>query len=144
MTIAYGTEPELAVSEFIDLLHRSTLAERRPVHNMEVMDGMLRQADLIVTARNAAGLLIGISRALTDHSYSTYLADLAVDTAYQGRGIGRELIRLTHEKAGLHTSLILVAAPKARSYYPHIGMRPHDSCWVIDRIPATTAAGDPV
>jgi hypothetical protein len=28
---------------------------------------------------------------------------------------------------------VLLAAPNARSYYPHIGMRPHDSCWVIDR-----------
>ena len=23
----------------------------------------------------------------------------------------------------------------ARSYYPRIGMAPHDSCWVIPRIP---------
>jgi hypothetical protein len=30
------------------------------------------------------------------------------------------------------TRLILIAAPKARSYYPHIGMVPHDSCWMRD------------
>jgi hypothetical protein len=29
--------------------------------------------------------------------------------------------------------LILLAAPKARDYYPHIGMTPHDSCWILDR-----------
>jgi hypothetical protein len=29
--------------------------------------------------------------------------------------------------------LVLLAAPNARTYYPHIGMRAHDSCWVIDR-----------
>lgn len=94
---------------------------------------MLRQADLIVTARDDAGLLVGVSRALTDYAYSTYLADLAVDEAFQGRGIGRELIGRTHEAAGLHTMLILLAAPKAETYYPHIGMRQHGSCWVIDR-----------
>ena len=30
-------------------------------------------------------------------------------------------------------SLILLAAPKAESYYPHIGMRQHHSCWIIPR-----------
>ena len=51
----------------------------------------------------------------------------------QRRGIGRELIRRTHEAGGLHTHLILLAAPEARSYYLHIGMESHDSCWVIRR-----------
>ena len=49
------------------------------------------------------------------------------------RGIGRQLVQRTHEAAGLHTTLILLAAPKARTYYRHIGMRPHESGWVIDR-----------
>ena len=131
--IAYALEPELPAGEFVDLLIRSTLAERRPIDDNATVAGMLTNADLIVTARTSEGLLVGISRAITDHSYCTYLADLAVDEAFQGRGIGRELIRRTHEAAGLHTSLILLAAPKAETYYPHIGMRRHESCWVIDR-----------
>ena len=40
--------------------------------------GHARAADIIVTAR-ADGLLVGISRAITDHSFCTYLSDLAVD-----------------------------------------------------------------
>ncbi|WP_238388912.1 GNAT family N-acetyltransferase [Roseimaritima ulvae] len=51
------------------------------------------------------------------------MSDLAVDVAQQGQGIGRELVRLTHEEAGLDTRLILLAAPAAASYYPHIGMQ---------------------
>jgi GNAT superfamily N-acetyltransferase len=131
--IVYALEPALGQEEFADVLRRSTLAERRPVGEPERLESMLRHADLIVTARDRTGLLVGISRAITDYSFCTYLSDLAVDEAYQGRGIGRELIRRTHEAAGLATSLILLAAPKARSYYPHIGMRHHDSCWMIDR-----------
>jgi predicted N-acetyltransferase YhbS len=76
---------------------------------------------------------VGVARALTDFAFCTYLLDLAVDEAYQRRGIGREMVRRTHEAAGLHTTLILLAAPKARDYYPHVGMRPHDSCWVVPR-----------
>jgi predicted N-acetyltransferase YhbS len=93
---------------------------------------MLTHADVIVTAR-VGELLVGVSRAITDFSYCTYLSDLAVDEAFQRRGIGRELIRYTHEAAGLKTALILLAAPAAREYYPHIGMQKHDSCWIIPR-----------
>ena len=132
-SIHYSLEHQLSSDDFIDVLVRSTLAQRRPVHDVETIAGMLRQADVILTARAADGLLVGVSRAITDYSYATYLSDLAVDAAVQGQGIGRELIRRTHEAAGLHTMLVLLAAPAARTYYPHIGMRGHDSCWVIDR-----------
>jgi GNAT superfamily N-acetyltransferase len=101
---------------------------------------MLANADVIVTAR-VDGLLVGVSRAITDFAYCTYLSDLAVDEAYQGRGIGRELLRRTHEAAGLHTSLVLLAAPKAEGYYPHVGMMRHGSCWTIPRLPTATAHG---
>jgi len=132
MTVTYQLEPQLDAGAFIDVLIRSALAERRPVDRPEVIESMLRQADLIVTAR-VGQQLVGVSRAISDFSYCTYLSDLAVDQAFQGKGIGRELIRRTHEAAGLGRTLILLAAPNARSYYPHIGMQPHESCWIIPR-----------
>ncbi len=132
MSVAYQLEPHLGAEEFIDVLRRSTLAERRPVDDPERIRRMIEQADIVLTAR-LDGLLVGVSRALTDHSYCTYLSDLAVDEAFQGLGIGRELIRRTHEAAGLQTMLILLAAPKSRSYYPHIGMQQHESCWFVQR-----------
>lgn len=133
--IEFALEPQLEAQEFIDVLRRSTLAERRPVDHLPTIAGMLAHADVIATARSSSGLLVGISRAITDFNFCTYLSDLAVDVAYQGRGIGRELIRQTHLAAGLKTSLILLAAPKAETYYPHIGMLRHTSCWRIDRRP---------
>ena len=130
--VEYAIEPRLTAAEFVDLLRRSTLAERRPVDQPQTIAGMLANADLIVTAR-LSEQLIGVARSLTDFSYCTYLSDLAVDEAYQRRGIGRELIRRSHDAAGHHTTLVLLSAPAARDYYPHIGMRQHDSCWVVDR-----------
>jgi GNAT superfamily N-acetyltransferase len=136
MDIQYQLESasEIGPEEFIDLLERSTLAERRPVNDAATIRGMLVYADIIVTAR-AGGLLVGISRAITDYSFCTYLSDLAVDLQYQRRGIGKALIARTHEAAGCCTTLILLAAPKARTYYPHVGMQAHDSCWIIPRTP---------
>ncbi len=130
--ILYALEPDLSTDEFISVLVKSTLGERRPVDDRPRMEGMLRQADLIVTAR-LHGQLIGVSRALTDFQFCTYLSDLAVDEAFQRQGIGKRLIDETHLAAGQHTMLILIAAPKAASYYPHIGMTQHPSCWVIPR-----------
>lgn len=132
--VFYQVEPALPAAEFIDVLVRSTLAERRPVSDPATIAGMLANASLIVTAR-IERKLVGIARSITDFSYCTYLSDLAVDVSHQGQGIGRELIRQTHERAGWHTMLILLAAPAARTYYPHIGMKAHDSCWISERIP---------
>ena len=134
MQVIYGREPDLSADEFIDVLVRSTLAERRPVDDLELIRAMLRNAGLIVTAR-LDGLLIGVARSITDFAYCTYLSDLAVDERFQRQGIGRELIERTRLEAGLHTGLILLAAPKAESYYSHIGMSKHLSCWTIPRSP---------
>jgi hypothetical protein len=90
-----------------------------------------------VTARDDNGTLFGVSRAITDFAYCTYLSNLAVDIAHQGHGIGRELIRLVHAKAGLDSRFILLSAPAAQSYYQclsdkqGIGMEKHESCWMI-------------
>ena len=127
--IEYRVEPNLGADEFIDVLIRSTLADRRPVDDRATISGMLANADIIATARSG-DQLVGVSRAITDFSYCTYLSDLAIDQRFQGQGIGKELIRRTHKAAGENTTLILLAAPQAITYYPHIGMTRHDSCWI--------------
>lgn len=132
MAITYSLEPELCAEEFRAVLVASTLGERRPVDDLPRLDRMLRQADVIITARDERRL-VGVSRAITDFSYCCYLSDLAVDVAYQRQGIGKRLIAETHAAAGELTSLVLVAAPTAEAYYPRIGMRQRPSCWTFSR-----------
>jgi predicted N-acetyltransferase YhbS len=132
MQIAYAFEPDLTAKEFRDVLVASTLGQRRPIDDLERLERMLRQADIIVTARDSARL-VGISRAITDFSYCCYLSDLAVDVAYQHQGIGKCLIDRTRTRAGECTTLVLVSAPAAETYYPKIGMRHRASCWEIPR-----------
>lgn len=133
--VVYREEPDLSAAEFVDVLRRSTLAERRPVDEPERIRRMLAHADILLCARDGKGKLIGISRALTDFAFCCYLSDLAVDKAWQGRGIGRELIRRTHERAGLGAALILLSAPKAMSYYPHVGMEKAENAFIMPRRP---------
>jgi N-acetylglutamate synthase-like GNAT family acetyltransferase len=131
--IHYETSSKITTDEFIDLLQRSTLAERRPVQDRARIEKMLEHGNILVTAWHH-DLLVGVSRALSDFSFCCYLSDLAVDEAYQHNGIGKELIKRTHEVAGeKDVQLILLAAPKAVNYYPKIGMEQFKECFVIRR-----------
>ncbi|WP_158861560.1 GNAT family N-acetyltransferase [Lunatibacter salilacus] len=130
--IRYQIETELALDEFVSLLKRSTLGERRPVDDVERLKAMLKHANLIVTARDGE-LLVGVSRSLSDFSFCTYLSDLAVDEAYQKKGIGKVLIRETKKAAPL-AKLILLSAPKAIAYYPKIGMTRHEHCYILEEL----------
>lgn len=127
--ITYQKEELANVTEFTDLLVRSTLGERRPIDNPTRIDKMLQYANLIITARDN-GKLIGVARSLTDFAFCTYLSDLAVDEAYQKQGIGKELIRMTKLEAP-DARLILLAAPKAIHYYPKIGMNQWEHCYTL-------------
>ena len=97
------------------------------------IEKMLKHGNILVTAWDK-DVLVGVSRALSDFSFCCYLSDLAVDEAYQHKGIGKELIRQTHLVAGEQDAmLILLAAPKAVGYYPKIGMEQFKECFVIRR-----------
>ena len=132
MDIIYRSDIKISIDQFIDVLKRSTLAERRPVDDRDRIEKMLQHGNIIITAWQN-DLLIGVSRALSDFSFCCYLSDLAVDEAFQKKGIGKELIRLTHEAAGENAMLILLAAPKAVEYYPKIGMEQFKDCFIIRR-----------
>lgn len=128
--IIYRTGKELELDAVIGLYIDSTLGERRPVVDRERMAQMLKQANLVITAWDGAEI-VGIARSLTDWVYVTYLSDLAVRKAYQRKGIGRELIRLTREACDPKAMLLLLAAPAAKEYYPHIGFEHHPQAWMI-------------
>ena len=133
MTIAYAVEADLSADEFVDVLRRSTLAERRPVDDRARIEKMLTGADLIVTARDAAGVLVGVARSVTDFSYCCYLSDLAVDQACQGQGIGKALMKRTRAEVGQEVTLVLLSAPGAMSFYPHAGLDRFDNCFGLKR-----------
>jgi predicted N-acetyltransferase YhbS len=127
--ITYRTGNDLDLHAVIELYRASTLGERRPIEDLERMRLMLANANLVITAWDGT-LLAGIARSVTDFSYATYLSDLAVRVSHQKQGIGRELIRRTQAEGGQAT-VILLSAPQAVAYYPHIGMTPHPSAWLL-------------
>lgn len=127
--ITYKNGNELDLDALIELYRDSTLGERRPVDDRGRIQDMLRNANLVITAWDG-DLLIGISRSITDFVYVTYLSDLAVRLAYQHSGIGKELIRRTQDVAP-KAMLLLLAAPAAEKYYPHIGFTHFPQAWLL-------------
>lgn len=130
--LRYATDAVITVEQFRDVLQRSTLGARRPIQDSACLQGMLTHANLLVTCWDG-GLLVGVARSVTDFHYCCYLSDLAVDEAYQKRGIGRRLIELTQEKLGPRCSLLLLSAPAAVKYYSHIGFEHHPQAWLLAR-----------
>ncbi|MEU0399106.1 GNAT family N-acetyltransferase [Streptomyces sp. NPDC006197] len=122
--------PDLDLDEVLRVYRESGLGERRPIDETERMAAMVRNANLVVTAR-VDGELVGIARSVSDFAYVTYLSDIAVVRAHQRSGIGRELIDATRKEAP-QAKIVLLSAPAATEYYPHIGFAAHNSAWVLN------------
>jgi predicted N-acetyltransferase YhbS len=126
----HASGEELDLDQAIELYVASTLGERRPVDKREHMASMLRHGNLVISAWDGEQL-VGIARSMSDFVFNTYLADLAVRVSHQKRGIGKELIRRTQAAAAPTTHLLLLAAPAAVDYYPHIGFKRHENTYLL-------------
>ena len=129
--IVYRTGNDIDLTGMIALYEASTLGERRPIQDRVRMQAMLQHANLVITAW-ADAQLVGIARAFSDFAFVTYLSDLAVHRDFQRLGIGKELIRQTQLVGGPHAKVVLLAAPAAEQYYPHIGFTHHPQAWVLN------------
>ena len=130
--IRFRDDANITAEQAIDLYIRSTLGERRPIHNKETFEAMLKNANLTITAWDE-DTLVGIARTLTDFAYVAYLADLAVDQQYQHSGIGKQLIANTQSRLGPECMIVLLAAPKANEYYEHIGFEHNPRAWTLKK-----------
>ena len=80
------------------------------------------------------GKPIGVGRAVSDHGYVVYIADVIVHPEYQGQGLGRvimeELLKRTKEslKPGYKVMISLLAAKGKEEFYNKFGFvsRPND------------------
>ncbi len=134
MQIEYQHVASLAAEDFLGLLYRSGLAERRPVDDRARIARMLANSNLIIVARDREnGALVGVARSVTDFSFCCYLSDLAVDRAYQCLGIGKRLIEETRAAAGPGAMCLLLSAPDAMGFYKAIGMDHPNNAFMYHR-----------
>jgi ribosomal protein S18 acetylase RimI-like enzyme len=132
MPITYIAQPKITAQDFINILDKSTLGLRRPLQDLAAMQTMFDHGNVYVGAYDG-DKLVGLARVMTDFVFTSYLSDLAIDEAYQHRGIGKQLI-IEVKKFLPRAKIILLAAPAAEGYYPKIGMRNHGHCYVLDSV----------
>ncbi|MFD2907548.1 GNAT family N-acetyltransferase [Flavobacterium ardleyense] len=130
MEITYNFHVIPTAEQVIELYHNTQLP--RPIADKARIQKMYDNSNLIVTAWHNEKL-VGISRSITDWAWSCYLADLAIHTDYQKFGIGKNLVRLTKEKVGDETMVLLLSVPTAMEYYPKIGFTKEDRAFTILR-----------
>jgi len=130
VNLTYSVNQKITALEFIDILTRSRLGERRPIDNQKCIQGMLDHADILILALDN-DKIVGVARAVSDFNYVCYLSDLAVDVAYQKMGIGQKLIEKVQEQLEEGCKIILLSAPDAVEYYPKVGFTQHPSAWVL-------------
>ncbi|EEJ4252278.1 GNAT family N-acetyltransferase [Salmonella enterica subsp. enterica serovar 4,[5],12:b:-] len=84
-----------------------------------------RNVSVSLVARNENDLIIGVLFGLTDYAYWLYVTDLGVDRHYTGLGIGKQLMKMAHEKAGgeKDVAVYLVANEKTVPFYEKLGMK---------------------
>ncbi|KAB2343592.1 GNAT family N-acetyltransferase [Actinomadura rudentiformis] len=121
---------DLDLDEVLEVYRSSGLGRRRPIADTGRMAAMVRNANLFITCR-IDGELVGIARSISDFSYVTYLSDIAVSRAHQRSGIGRALMDATQKEAP-QAKIVLLSAPAAADYYPHLGFTRHNSAWVLN------------
>ena len=93
----------------------------------------VENACMVICVRDE-GKAIGVARLLWDGGYVAFLSDVAVDPAYQGRGIGRKLVETVIErikddmKPGWKVKLTLNSSKGKEPFYEKFGfrVRPND------------------
>lgn len=84
---------------------------------------ILANSAAIVLARTTDGTVVGFITAISDEVSCAYIPHLEVLHAYQGRGIGTELVRRMLEKLKHRYMIDLVCDPDLQPFYERLGMR---------------------
>lgn len=133
MSIICAQETGLTAEEYIACVGQSTLGPTRPLSNTERVQAYLDNSNIVITARDTNGTLVGVFRGMTDWSWVCYCADLAVVETYQGQRIGATLMDKAVEILGPGVTITLLSLPGAEGFYTRIGLTQTDAAFYRDR-----------
>lgn len=127
----------LTAAAYREFLSRSDLGQQYPRERFETrIETLVGSVPISLTARDDAGLLVGVAFGITDFAYWLFLTDLGVDRRYTGMGIGTRLVKAAHKAAGgeRDIALYLVANDQAIPFYEKLGMEKVDDVMAYNRI----------
>lgn len=133
-------EERLGAEEYIEFLKRTNLGLQYPKeHFAERISRLVKNVSISLTARDD-DKIVGVLFGLSDFAYWLYITDLGVDREYEGRGIGRKLMRKAHKVARdeKDIAVYLIANEKAIPFYEKLGMRAADDVMYYNKIEWTS------
>lgn len=124
-SIIFSTERDLDLYELEELCNAVGWA-RRPIRKVRKA---IQHSYLVVTMWEQRGVrrrLIGFSRATSDHAFNATIWDVVVHPDFQGRGLGKELMKQVIKKLRSEdiSNVTLFADPHVVDFYKGLGFMP--------------------
>lgn len=119
-------QERISAEEYIDFLKRTNLGSQYPKERFkERISNLVKYVSITLVARNESGLIVGVLFGLTDYAYWLYVTDLGIDRNYERQGIGKQLMKAAHNKAGgeKDIAVYLIANEEAVPFYEKLGVK---------------------
>ena len=117
MTIEYKSIQDFESKDLQDLF---LSVEWSSGHYPEKLVVAMKNSGAVFTAWDD-NKLIGLVNALDDGIMTAYVHYLLINPAYQGKGVGKELVRLISEKYINYLRIVLIAYNKEIEFYQSCG-----------------------
>ena len=120
--IVFSTDRELDLYELEELCDRVGWA-RRPLRKVKKA---INHSFLVVSmweVKNQKRRLIGFARATSDHAFNATIWDVVVDPTFQGRGLGKAMMKytITQLRSEDISNITLFADPQVINFYQRLG-----------------------
>jgi ribosomal protein S18 acetylase RimI-like enzyme len=125
LAIVFSTDRDIDLYELEELCNAVGWA-RRPIRKVKKA---IQHSYLVVTMweqRGSRRRLVGFSRATSDHAFNATIWDVVVHPDFQGRGLGKELMRQLIKKLRSEdiSNVTLFADPQVVDFYKRLGFMP--------------------
>jgi GNAT superfamily N-acetyltransferase len=127
-------------TEGIDWEEAASIFERAPLGTREpdVLRRTFENSDLTCFAWDGE-TMVGIARALSDHTVHSVVYDLCMLPEYQGQGLGTRMMKAMLERLGT-PNVVLWAVPGKEPFYARLGFKPMLTAMALTEDPEKTAA----
>lgn len=105
--------------EELSALYRVAPLGDKPAANLKIVFANSRFRCFV----KQEGRLVGVGRALADGIDCSYICDVAVLPAFQGTGLGKQIVGRLVELSRGHKKILLYAVPGKEAFYKKFGFK---------------------
>ena len=125
--ITFAEKNDLDPAKLVRLFQQAPWAKGRTSQDAREM---LRHTDVAVTAWDG-DLLIGFGRVLTDYVYRASIWDVIVDKAYQGQGVGADIVQRILNHPRLKKVELFWLCTRRPGFYENLGFSSKDQTGMV-------------